>query len=1314
MLVRDWLSCVRLQFRLSGGRRLRHRRINPPSAVSSEVLLLEERQMLSAAVLGPETRLNDTTTGSQQFSQSSDRSIAVDSSGNSIAVWSAPTANGLGTNIIARRLDDTGNYVGSEIVVNTVSNGLRGNPVVGVAGSERFVVAWESSGNPQDVGSNGVFARVFSIDGTAQTGEFRINATTLGEQIDPSVAWLSSTEFVVTWSGNGQGDPNNVFARKFNSSGSATSGEILVNNFTSGVQQHAVVSSLANGGFQVAWSGQGSDDVIGIYSRIFNSAGNPVAGQFRVNTSNNAIEGQPSIARDRNNQVIIVWQVTLNNLDNSGSGIVGRRFDLNGNALGPEFLINQTTNGSQFDPSIAFLSDGTFVTAWQGTGNGDADGVYVRTFKANGTAQDDERVANSTNGGSQINPTVRPLNRGFVTAWNGMGTGDSSGVFLQRFGQQQYAMPADTRSKASEVLFFGNADIGNVPLKTITITNTTKDTIYPILRSANSKAAGQQVNGKTVGLYDPYDPVNQEYRGYIGYEDGGKYYLGLRPGYTIVVKVPLVFWDAARVYIATDGSDMIPKVDNNPAKIDNPNTPNPFHYHEYNQDNLTEKTARFTDMAENAKGTGGRIMWYNARSVGGTAEDVANDSPTQLTEMTFRDPLLGNAKFLTSSQINASEKKSLVNYDVSYVDSMLLPVAMEATDVPIPGYPNLPRTAFAWIGANKSVKEMQDLIKDFTSYSAANGLGTYFGGKGYNSFHIPNEAVAGVKIPAGQNVIGESPLRDNETSYFPAPAPPGSAKPFELSSGGNLVRLDTQSTGTVTQNSKVMTGVKAEIAAQLTPGMLILNNDVFDKGTAIESVVGTTVTLTTAAIINGPAGLSYTFIGSQASSKGNADGTNKLVLTGVDPRTNLVNLAPNMLVTGANVPAGTKVISVGERDQNANTITVTLSNTVAASTGNTFTFTGPITDYVATTLMNLWYSWAKFYVDEYQNVAPLPNQTGTTTADGRTITLTNALPTTVVPGSKVTSSGNNLADKTTVTAISADRKTVTLSKFTTAGTTQFTFERPQSIAGNEETQPYTLTFNSGADKDNAVAFARVVYAVMDAMSTIERDKSLGSLSTQIMYNVLGCNVGKVPGIGNVTNGVPANAEIQDEIRDNTKSIMRGVADFRATPETTGKWYPQPDIATGGKSFNVYNLNPFVWFVHVKVGLSGYGFSVDDDVADVGAEGATQLKLVVGKVDGVPGFNTHEWTWGAPFGPVISQTGQLDQNDNTILRGLDPVVLKKINGLDKNVGPGATVTGPGIPAGTTVVRFEGTDGVRLSQPATPAGNNAYKFSGPKDV
>ena len=51
-----------------------------------------------------------------------------------------------------------------------------------------------------------------------------------------------------------------------------------------------------------------------------------------------------------------------------------------------------------------------------------------------------------------------------------------------------------------------------------------RETVYPIMRDPNSNTLQGNAG---VGLYDPYDPPNKEYRGYIGYEQGGQ--ILLRP-----------------------------------------------------------------------------------------------------------------------------------------------------------------------------------------------------------------------------------------------------------------------------------------------------------------------------------------------------------------------------------------------------------------------------------------------------------------------------------------------------------------------------------------------------------------------------------------------------------------------------------------------------------------------------------------------------------------------------------------------------------------------------------------------------------------
>src|SRR5262245_27382387 len=139
-------------------------------------------------------------------------------------------------------------------------------------------------------------------------------------------------------------------------------------------------------------------------------------------------------------------------------------------------------------------------------------------------------------------------------------------------------MPITNVSKLSDIFWNGGdstaraislgiaANIPEAPSsagKTVTITNSSDQTIYPIFRDANNG----QLGGK---FYDPEDGLNQEFRAYIGHHDptkpvGQQDLLGLRKGETITITLPLVFWDAANIYFASDGSTLL-----NTGDVNNP------------------------------------------------------------------------------------------------------------------------------------------------------------------------------------------------------------------------------------------------------------------------------------------------------------------------------------------------------------------------------------------------------------------------------------------------------------------------------------------------------------------------------------------------------------------------------------------------------------------------------------------------------------------------------------------------------------------------------------------------------------------------
>ena len=177
-------------------------------------------------------------------------------------------------------------------------------------------------------------------------------------------------------------------------------------------------------------------------------------------------------------------------------------------------------------------------------------------------------------------------------------------------------------------------------------------------------------------------------------------------------------------------------------------------------------------------------------------------------------------------------------------------------------------------------------------------------------------------------------------------------------------------------------------------------------------------------------------------------------------------------------------------------------------------------------------------------------------------------------------------------------------------------------------------------------------------------------SVQLLANIIGATVSKLQSLPNV-NSSPAGVDIQTRVTNAIKSVLRGVPDFTdAMYSNQSLWYPDPSLAVegSGQSFNIYNLDPFVWFVHEKMGLSGYGFSVDDDTADVGANYTNHLNMSVGGLGGLStpaGWATAPpWTTAAPYGPVVGTPTVAPVDGSTTIAGLSPTLVKQVMAYNK--------------------------------------------------
>src|SRR5262249_32466654 len=151
------------------------------------------------------------------------------------------------------------------------SNGQQQAASVAAAPNGNFLVVYQSSGQDSP-NSDGIFARLFDANGTPLTAEFQVNASASFSQRYPTVAADADGNFLVTYSSFGQdGSGWAIFARPFNSAGDPLGNEFPVNTVTTRDQINSSVA-IGSGTAVVVYSGNGPGDDQGVFARRFGVA----------------------------------------------------------------------------------------------------------------------------------------------------------------------------------------------------------------------------------------------------------------------------------------------------------------------------------------------------------------------------------------------------------------------------------------------------------------------------------------------------------------------------------------------------------------------------------------------------------------------------------------------------------------------------------------------------------------------------------------------------------------------------------------------------------------------------------------------------------------------------------------------------------------------------------------------------------------------------------------------------------------------------------------------------------------------------------
>jgi hypothetical protein len=361
-----------------------------------------------------------------------------DANGNFIPMWQSLSQDGSGWGIFSRRYNSVGVPQASEFQVNTLTIDDQFVGRVGIDANGNFAIVWES--NNSDGSSYGVWCRRYSSTGVPLGPEFRVNTFTTGSQNNPYIVMAPTGSFVVVWvSDNQDGSLGGIYGQRYDSAGNPVGGEFQINTFTTGSQRDVTAAMDANGNFVVAWDSDGQDGGgKGIYARRYNSSGVSQGGEFLVNTTTANDQADPVAAMDSTGDFVIAWDsVGQDGTGNGGgSGVYAQRYNSAGTKQGREFRVNTFTTNDQIYPSVSMDPAGNFVIAWESVGqDGSGRGIYAQRYNSSGATQGAEFRVNVYTSGDQYGAYVaKDGNGNFVIVWTSFGQdGSAEGVYGRRY-----------------------------------------------------------------------------------------------------------------------------------------------------------------------------------------------------------------------------------------------------------------------------------------------------------------------------------------------------------------------------------------------------------------------------------------------------------------------------------------------------------------------------------------------------------------------------------------------------------------------------------------------------------------------------------------------------------------------------------------------------------------------------------------------------------------------------------------------------------------------------------------------------------------
>jgi RTX calcium-binding nonapeptide repeat (4 copies) len=350
--------------------------------------------------------------------------------------------------------DADGNPIGTP-----ASLGPGYEPALAVLQNGLIAVVWQYSGS--------TWCRILDGQGQPIDSEFEVNTGVFGASSWQSVTALSGGGFVVSFGSDipGDGDSWGVISQYYGSDGTPIGPNFIVNSVVTDRQIYPASMQTESGVVVFTWSSLNQDgDGYGVFARYFDATGNALSGEFQVNTTATGNQLFPSIIGLQGGSFVIVWST-----DGAAPGtfdIVAQKYDASGIESGDETTLMGAISGSILGGLEAVagdgLTDGGFVIAWEADSVASGSDIFASVFDANLQPTSDVLLVSGAAEGNQIKAAVEGLETGgFVVSWSSIGVGEGvDGVYNRVFELSGESGGNDTLhgDQGSDTLIGGTGD----------------------------------------------------------------------------------------------------------------------------------------------------------------------------------------------------------------------------------------------------------------------------------------------------------------------------------------------------------------------------------------------------------------------------------------------------------------------------------------------------------------------------------------------------------------------------------------------------------------------------------------------------------------------------------------------------------------------------------------------------------------------------------------------------------------------------------------------------------------------------------------